>query len=174
MRLLPKVSSVFRGSMPSAVARLRQRAFTLFEIMIVMGIIGVVATIGIPSVISSLNKQGMRKAVSDFVEACSHARAAAIFSGQTAELMIYPKTKRFSISARGRTMSFSGEFPPNIHIEILGVNFIEMQEADLAKVRFRPNGICDEFAMVIRSDEQEMRKITLDIVTGMADVETVK
>jgi len=49
-----------------------------------------------------------------------------------------------------------------------------MQDEDEALVTFQPNGICDEFAMILRSDEGETRKITLDVITGFPDVEVVQ
>jgi hypothetical protein len=39
-------------------------------------------------------------------------------------------------------------------------------------VRFYPNGTCDEFTIVIVSDRNEKRIISLDIVTSLADVDT--
>ena len=44
-------------------------AFTLIEIMIVVAIIGIVMAMGVPSVVRTMEKEGMRKAISDIVEA---------------------------------------------------------------------------------------------------------
>jgi prepilin-type N-terminal cleavage/methylation domain-containing protein len=147
------------------------RAFTLFEIMIVIAIIGVVATIGMPSIVQGLKKEGMRKATSDIIEACSHARAAAIYSGQEAQLIIAPEKGTFSVNGA----SFSSTLPENVHIEFMGVDFIpDMQEWEEVRVRFFPNGTSSEFSILIRSDESELRKITLDVVTALPDLEVVK
>ena len=145
----------------------------------VVGIIGIIGAIGIPSMMRMFDKEGMRKAVSDFVEACSHARAASIFSGGVAEVVMNTIEGTFSIQASSssessRALSFRGQFPPEVRIEIMGVNFIEMQEAEEARIRFFPNGTSDEFAMILRSDSGEFRKVTLDVVTGLVEVERVR
>ena len=156
-----------------------RHGFTLVEMMIVIGLVGILAAFGIPSVVSSLNKEGMRKAVSDVIEGCSFARAAAVFSGQSAQLVINPKEKTFTITAGGGAsadykIDFKATLPDEIQIEILGVNFVELQDAEVARVQFHPNGTSDEFAMILRSDQQEVRKIELDVVTGLADWEFIK
>src|SRR2546423_14400471 len=56
-------------------------AFTLIELMVVVAIIGIVITISIPTIYQQMHPESMRKAVSDVVEACSHARARAILNG---------------------------------------------------------------------------------------------
>jgi prepilin-type N-terminal cleavage/methylation domain-containing protein len=155
------------------------QAFTLVEIMIVAGLIAILAAVGIPSVISMMNKEGMRKATSDVIEGCSFTRAAAIFSGQTAELVIHPHEGTFSISANGGNtadyrMDWTGTLPASVKLELLGVNFIELQDAEVVRVKFYPNGTSDECAIILRSDQQEVRKITLDVVTGLADMEVVR
>ena len=144
------------------------RAFTLIEIMIVVAIMGLIMAMGIPSLARAMRKEGMRKAVSDMVEACSGARAAAILTGQTADLVIRPQDKTIS----GGT--FSATLPDNVGIEILGVNFVELQEADEARVHFYGNGTSDEFTIVLTSDEHKAMKISLEVVTGLADVEVLR
>ncbi|MEO5803053.1 MAG: prepilin-type N-terminal cleavage/methylation domain-containing protein [Verrucomicrobiota bacterium] len=140
-------------------------AFTLVEIMIVVAIIGIIMAMGIPSIVRSMRKEGIRKAVSDLVEACSAARAAAILSGNTSDLVIHPQDGTISGG------SFSATLPENVWIEILGVNFIQFEEAEEARVHFYPNGTSDEFTIVLKSDEQKAQKISLEVVTGLADVE---
>jgi hypothetical protein len=38
-------------------------------------------------------------------------------------------------------------------------------------VRFFPNGTCDEMTLVLRSDKNEWRTISLEVTTGLASVE---
>ena len=148
--------------------RLQNRAFTLIEIMIVVGIIGVIMTMGVPSIVRSLRKEGMTKAVSDLTEACSAARAAAILSATTSDMVIRPQDRTMTGG------SFSASFPDNVWIQILGVNFLELQDAEEARVHFYSNGTCDEFTIILLSTEQEARKISLEVVTGLADVEVIR
>lgn len=145
----------------------KQSAFTLIEVMVVVAIIGIVMAMGIPSIVKGMRKEGMRKASSDLVEACNKARATAILSGTTSEMVIRPLDGVVSAG------EFSETFPGNVWIEILGVNFVELQEADEARVRFYPNGTSDEFTVVLR-DEEKAQKISLEVVTGLAIVEVLQ
>jgi len=46
----------------------------------------------------------------------------------------------------------------------------EYKDADTAKVRFFPNGTCDEMTLILHSDKGEWMKITLEITTGLTSV----
>lgn len=144
------------------------KGFTLIEIMIVIAIMGLVLAVGVPSIFRAAEKDSLRAVVTGIVEACSMARAQAILSGQTQELIIRPLDG--TVSAPG--MSEPVVIPNFVQIELLGVNFVELQTAEEARVRFFPNGTSDEFTIVLRSDKNEWRKISLETVTALADVES--
>ncbi len=137
--------------------------------MVVVAILGLVLSMGMPSMVRALRKEGMRKAVDDLLEACKAARSEAIMKAAPAELVFHPVDKTFE--APGFP---SAKLPDNVSIDILGVNFIELEQSDLAKVKFYPNGTCDEFTIVIHSDQNEVRKITMDIVTALPDLEAIR
>jgi type II secretory pathway pseudopilin PulG len=67
--------------------------------------------------------------------------------------------------------SFSAKLGDSIIIEGLGVNGEDWTEDAEARVRFRPNGTCDEMSIVLCSDKGERRNIWLEAVTGLAEVE---
>jgi hypothetical protein len=71
-------------------------------------------------------------------------------------------------------MIYSARLPENVGIELLGVNFVELQDAEEARVWFFPNGMSDEFTVVLRSDRDEWRQISLEVVTGLAEVTVIK
>ncbi len=148
-----------------------KHAFTLLEIMIVVLLIGIIMAMAAPSFVGPRSGNGMNRGLSDFFEACRLARANAIISGQPSELVIHPKTKRFEVTGPN---PFAAEFPPNVWIELMGVNFIEMQNAEEARVKFQPNATCDEFTMVLMSDDHHGRKISLEVVTGLVDSEDIR
>jgi prepilin-type N-terminal cleavage/methylation domain-containing protein len=152
-------------------ARHRTDGFTLIEIMMVVAIIGLTLTMGIPSFVRVLKKEGMRKAESELLEACQDARRAAIINNQTTDLVFHPLEGSFEVPGAFEKATL----PNDILIDIMGVNFIELEKADQARVHFFPNGTSDEFTIVIRAaSDGATRKIYLDTVTALPVVEVVK
>ena len=152
---------------PSTITR---RAFTLLEIMIVTAIMGIIMTMGVPLVYRVWHKEPMRKAVSDVVEVLSNARARAILRGTMTQVVFHPQTGSLGIGGAHSGSGLSVQLPEGVAIDMLDVNLAEYKDADQALVRFYPNGTCDEMTLILHSDRNEQRGITLEITTGLASV----
>ena len=170
--------------------------------MVVVGIMAIIMAIAVPSVYQQMHKDSMRQAVSDITEACTQARERAILNGVTTEVRIQPGNRQISAvessggsegSAFGGSSAFdeggeakvqhrggggsifSAKLSDHIIIDFIGVNLIpDLQQLDEVSASFYPNGTSDELVVLIRSDRGEIRKITTEVVTGVADVEVVK
>ena len=145
-------------------------AFTLIEIMMVVAILGLALTMGFPSFVRALRKEGMGKADRDLVLACQEARRAAIMNNQRTDLVIRPLD---------RTISVPGGFGPeviplDVQIDIMGVNFIQMEKAEEARVHFFPGGTSDVFTIVLHSADGAYRKISLDTVTALVRIDNIQ
>jgi prepilin-type N-terminal cleavage/methylation domain-containing protein len=178
----------------------RCRAFTLLELMVVVAIMAIVMTMGVPFMRTAIDGgKGMTRAVKDIQEACSHARAMAILQQTTTELVIRPGDGVFevgrsgsgkspgylqhertisedayrpAVKAGGRGGGFSVKLPAGIVIEGLGVNGEDWTEDAVARVRFYSNGTSDEMSVVLLSDQNERRNLWLEVVTGLPELET--
>jgi prepilin-type N-terminal cleavage/methylation domain-containing protein len=178
-----------------------RRAFTLIEIMVVVGIAALVMATSVPLIHQVLHKDVLRQGISDVVEACHHARAAAILSAAPAELRILPQQRTFQVALsadRSRSVpaysdetdgggsqarpasvpaasaKFKATLDARILVEELAVNFLPMMDVPEARVRFHPNGTSDEFTVVLRFEGQALRKISLDPITGGAQVRVLE
>ncbi len=152
----------------TATKSLRQagrRAFTLIEVMIVVAIVGLMAAISAPSLLAMIQKDGMRKAVSDVTDLLSSARAAAILTGQTIDVSFRPADNRLD-SSIGKSVTL----PDGIAMEGIGINLMDFSETEVSRVRFFPNGTCDELTLVLHSGD-DWRKITLEFSTALAKAE---
>lgn len=164
----------------------RHAAFTLIEIMVVVGIMGIILAAGIPSLYKLFHKEGFRKTVNDIVEVCTTARARAILGGSTTEIVFHPLERRCEVSGGGGApatstggkpssemstpapaSTHSASFAEGVTLEMLDVNLHEYKDADVVKVRFFPNGTSDEMTIILRSDKGEWRKIALELTTGL-------
>lgn len=84
----------------------------------------------------------------------------------------FPTEDRAPTSHRGGGGSiFSVKLSDRIIIEGLGINGLDYSEDEVSRVRFFPNGTSEEMSVVLLSDRNERRNITLEVVTGYADVE---
>lgn len=180
----------------------RSQAFTMVEIMVVIAILGLILTIGLPSAFRAVSRTPIQQAVYDITEACKQARAQAILNGLPATLVIYPQEKTFKVfSSFSQNHSeetnelaqpitpdinsdistnqlgpevFSAKLDDEIVLEMVDVNLREFKDEEIAKVRFFPNGTSDILTIIIQWREQEWRKISVDFVTAVASVEVIK
>jgi len=143
-------------------------AFTLIEIMIVVAIIGLIAAMGIPSILQMLKKDGMRQAVSDVTDLLGDVRADAILKGHTADVTFHPADNRLD-SSIGKSVTL----PDGVAMEGIGINLMDFSQTEVSRVRFFPNGTCDELTLVLHSGA-DWRKITLEFSTSIATAEPLK
>jgi prepilin-type N-terminal cleavage/methylation domain-containing protein len=161
----------------------KRRAFTLIEIMIVVGIMGLVAAMGMPALNKALQKEGMRKAVSDVQDVFFSARERAILTNQKTAAMFYPRERRFGVEGAagdgtgtvvnahsGKTVVAT--LPEGIEFAMLDIFRQDYVQSDWAKVFFNPDGTCDE-AVIVLIGKGGSEKITLEYATGMPVVSEV-
>lgn len=174
-----------------------RRGFTLIEIMVVIGIMAIIFAISMPSIYRQLHKDSMRQAVADVLDTCSQARAKAILTSTTVNVHIRPKERTMHISGGSRpasggnpAYSFEGEqlvehasstsdasvkISDRIQFFYIAVNEDEgLEVLDEVVFAFLPNGTADQVDLVLRSDENEARGISIDVITGYASVEDAK
>jgi prepilin-type N-terminal cleavage/methylation domain-containing protein len=154
--------------------------FTLIEIMIVVAIVGLLMGALVPTLFMSAKKDSIRKTVSDIIDVCANARARAILQGSMTEVHFYPRDRRASIGsssgeggANPGASTTEANWSEKITLEMLDVNLTEWKDADEARVRFYPNGTSDEMTVVLVSEKNEWRKITLEPLTGLAGFESL-
>lgn len=155
-------------------------AFSLIEIMVVIGILGVVLAMAAPSFIRMNRGEPMRQAVAELKEACANARARAIFGGQPVAVVFQPLEGTFAVdgasgSAAGKMpgSGLSGRIDESLSVEMLDVNLVEFRTEESARVRFFPNGTSDEFTLVLHGNS-EWVKVTIDPTTGFLTVGDVR
>jgi prepilin-type N-terminal cleavage/methylation domain-containing protein len=166
--------------------------FTLIEIMVVVGILAMVLALGMPPFLRSLNKDPLRKAVSEIEKACSKARELAILHGVAAELMISAagqlsvsemadqrisggtQPDAGSESAVSAGTFFSAQWPADVvKVRLIYANLKAQDDTTETRVHFYPNGTSDEFTMVLETDRGAC-KISLECVTGLATLEVIR
>lgn len=174
------------------------QAFTLLELVVVVAVMAIILMMGIPAIKSALRHDPMTQAVVDFQNAClgsmghQGARSLAILTGREMELRIYPLEKRIEVgevnsannsaapsadaeSKPAPTLTpFSAQISEHVSFRMLDVNFIDVRNADVATVRFYPNGTCDDFNVILVADTGEARRITMDIVTALPQVTSLQ
>jgi Tfp pilus assembly protein FimT len=158
--------------------------------MVVVGIMAIIVAMGVPSILKVLRKEGMRKATSDVVDVCNHARAQAILHGSPVDVIFHPLEGRLEVGGGSRAAgvapedgaearpapqesSSSAQIPEDITIEMLDINLSEYKDSEWARVRFYPNGTSDEMTLILRSPKNEWKKVTLEVTTGLASVDNV-
>ncbi|PWU08372.1 MAG: hypothetical protein C5B50_29720 [Verrucomicrobia bacterium] len=156
----------------------RPSAFTLIELMIVIGLMALLATISVPAIRGMVRNESMRKAAQDAQEVCQNARARAILGGAMTEVVIHADPPTMEVAGAGPKTDDSGlvahfELGGDVGVESIKVNGVQYKDADMTRVRFFPNGTCDEFRMVLLRPRDNLRRgIFCEVTTSLATVET--
>jgi prepilin-type N-terminal cleavage/methylation domain-containing protein len=176
--------------------RIYSNGLTLIEVMLVISIMAVIMTIGVPSMFRSLQRDPIRQASEAILDGCNKARAQAILTGRSVDLVfdLFSGTLRTANVSGGNVgaglppalaevsgiadlpqrskhdFGFSAALHEELEILILGVNYIEKQQEEAAYIRFFPNGTSDDFTVVFRW-EDKLRQIDLEVATGLPSLE---
>ncbi|MSR67031.1 MAG: type II secretion system protein [Pedosphaera sp.] len=161
----------------------RRSAFTLLEIMIVVGLIGIFLVVGIPAFVMMREKADLERSVDYLVTACTTARTQAILSGRAHDMIFNSVERTLSVvmvagesmengvvdptDERGETQPIPPQkvwrFPEGVSLEVNAVS--EDEDGIEYRCRFYPNAICDDFQMVL-SDVSGEYQILLEAPTG--------
>ncbi len=183
MRVAGREARGLFPSRPKPTASSLVSAFTLIEIMVVVGIIGLVAAMGMPSIVKAMQKEGMRKAVSDMQDVFFSAREKAILTNQKVAVVFYPRERRFGVEGAaagdsgtavnvhsGKTTATT--LPNGVELGMLDIFRQDYVQSDWAKIFFNADGTCDE-AVIVLIAKGRSQKITLEYATGMPVVSDV-
>jgi len=168
-----------------------QRAFTMIEIMMVVGLIVIMFTVAIPTFARAHNQRAIKVVTEELMETLHTARAQAIIRGATMEVRIHPQDYTFTIAGTGQSSEleqrvssdsadtrrgrFSMNLGTDVRIELLRINSEDLEEAeDTVAMRFYSNGTADAFHLLVSSVQGDMRKFSVDPITGRADYEVFK
>ena len=168
-----------RGASSGRASRVAHRssAFTLIEIMIVVAIMGLIAAMGVPSILQNFRKDGMRKAASEIQDVCAEARQDAILNNKITDVIIYPRPQDRRFGVEGATSGvdkssgrvLSSTLPDGVEFAMVDVNLQDYGGAEWVRVYFYPDGTSDEMTLVLLS-QGDRRKISLEFATGLTAV----
>lgn len=175
--------------------------FTLFELMVVVAILGILVTISLPGLITSVRKAPMKEAIANLQDACRHARMKAVLEGRPAELVIDagsgvirvqsaagdgllpgavgeagdgPEAPDGQPRRRRQVADMNTRLPQSVAFRELVVNLRDLMDETEARVRFYPDGTCDAFKAVLFSEQNEVSILRLEITTGRDILEVVR
>jgi type II secretory pathway pseudopilin PulG len=144
--------------------------------MVVVGILGLIASMGVPAMLKALQKDGMRKALSDVEDVCFNARQRAIYGKQKTSVLFIPLEGKFSVEGGGggpqNGKVTSATLPNGIQFAMLEIFHKDFSGSEWARVFFYPDGTSDEVVIVLMG-LGESQKITLDYATGMPTISAV-
>lgn len=165
--------------------------------MIVIAIVAVAFGLSVPAFVRSRQAAGLRQAVTDIMEACNEARAQAILRGVPMEVVIVaedglvdvrpamagpPAPKAAGLDAAletGEPTASGGpaakspkarHLPDDVAVELFDVNFVNQMEFTEGRIRFFPNGNSDECTIILLWNHRQRAKISLEVVTGLAEL----
>ena len=127
--------------------------------------------------------------MNDVEEVLGNARRMAIMQGAMTEVVFHPRELRLEVAGSGGSRpspndsggaleaniprpansGLSAKLADHIIIEMLDINLAEYKDAEVARVRFYPNGTCDELKIVLANEAKQFG-IELEVTTGLASV----
>lgn len=164
------------------------KGYTLIELVVVVALLAIVATITFPRAQRSVRRAPIDKASYLLLEAFNVARLRSVCSGQICLVRIRSEdglvevVNEHSLAFTGSGLelgdgsqqkttkrslpTFRAFLPSEVAFRQLSVNGMDMMQEKEAFVAFYPNGTCDALLAVLIDIEGERRHLETDIVTG--------
>lgn len=156
------------GTLGGALRRRGEAGFTFLEIMIVIGIIAVAATLVAPAIDSGMRARQVRSAVRGVAATMRTMSSDAVITGQTQHLVIDQQGNELRADGHDTT------FPLGDGTLISRIHGGELDASGTVRVNFYPNGSTSGVELVV--DDRETPNdvgflISLDPLIGLVTIE---
>ncbi|MEM7262176.1 MAG: GspH/FimT family pseudopilin [Planctomycetota bacterium] len=128
----------WRGRVVPSVRRAPEAGFTLIELMVVITLIALLATMMVPDIASGRDEANQRSTVRNLVALLRLARSEAITKGRDHRLVLRPSASAAWLEWRSDRPESDGEFEPVTTIR-LGEDYVESTRDE--SVRIPPNAL---------------------------------
>ena len=156
------------------MARSRERAFTLLELLIVLLLVGIASALVVPRMVASLPGVQLKSAARAVAASLRYARSQAVFEtvpyaaaldGRRGILVVEP-AEAGEVPAKRRVY----ELPEGIEARVLDGEAAG-EDTEERGVLFFPRGDSSGGRVVLRDPRQREYAITVDPITGTVEVE---
>lgn len=177
----------------------RTGGFTMVELLVAVMLIAVLMFVAVPRMMGQ-RKSPMAETLEALENACNEARARAILGnrpmqvvlyGAAGEILVEPAPEGVSgatngvsmasfeafhgpeVEAARKRMPFHAKLNEDVAFRSLTVNSQDMMGADLAAIRFFPNGTSDAFVGELSHLRSglELKRVSLEVITGRLGIE---
>lgn len=146
----------------------------MIEIMIVVGVLGIILAISLPAVYEQRKRAPMRETISSLKKVCGHARAQAIWHNQKTTVTFRPGDRTFKFSGGGgkkmpsgfADTATDGRFHEDVIIDGLEINLQSALDFESTQMHFYPNGTCDELFVVLEVPGEGEKVLEWESTTG--------
>lgn len=145
-----------------------EEGFTFLEILLVMGIVAVAATLVAPAIDSGLRAREVRSAVRSIAGAMRTMQSDAVLSGQVQHLVIDPQENELRVVDREDALQLGDT------AQLTRINGGEIDPAGTVRVNFYPNGSTSGVDVVV--DDREAPGdvgfvVSLDPLVGLVTIQ---
>lgn len=160
-------------------SRVSREGFTLFELLLVLALIGLFSSVFVVNITSLMKDGEMETLEREYWRAVESARTAAVFKQQPHFLEWDPKGNRFLVISAGAAEAFPVEIesPTELQIEVLFQEIAPensyvliagqlVAKREIVKVGFFPDGTCSPYEVSMRIADFETR-FQMDPWTGV-------
>ena len=156
------------GGMHSVV---RSRAFSLVELVMVIGIISVIAAIAIPAYARSLQRYAIDAAAQRIVSDLAFAQNLANSTSSTQAVSFAPASATYQVAGMPDPDHLLSAYTVNLAATYSGVALQSANFAGLTQISFDGYGVPKQGGTVVLVLGDLQRTITVDISTGKATVQ---
>jgi len=147
----------------SANSHLRRQGYTLFEILLALGIVAILLGVTVPMVLDSFSGSGTEDAVRTLEKSIQAARGVAIESGET---------RRFQVVSRGLVSGVSSipsaELPKGWELQIQRLGESRFRKPGKTEFwEFNGAGICEPVVFRLSSKDGASTIVRFDPLTGL-------
>lgn len=178
-------------------------AFTMIELIVAVMLVAIMMFVAVPRFMSA-QKPPMAQALEAIQNACNEARSRAILAnvpmqvviyGAAGEILVEPAPTGVMGATNGvstasfeafqgarvddptiRRAPFHAKINDEVAFRSLSVNSQNMMNAELAAIRFFPNGTCDAMTGELSHLKTglELKRLTLEVITARLSIEDLR